>query len=66
MLFKSTSFYVTLLLESFIDIIEFMILLVIILATFAISMAVLDNNQRKILRYNAAQAEPSEEEEDLE
>lgn len=65
-LFKSTSFYVTLLLESFVDVIEFMILLLIILATFTIAMAMIDNNQRNILRYQAAQAEPSGDDEDME
>jgi len=44
MMFERTSFYVTLLLQSFVDIFFFMLLLVIVLFAFAITVFVINTN----------------------
>jgi hypothetical protein len=48
-IFSFTSFYVTLFVESFIDIRYFLLILIIILMTFTISVTVVQNNANKLL-----------------
>jgi hypothetical protein len=47
MLFDSTSFYVTLVIQSGVDIIAFMVILMIILLAFTSGVFVIDKNYRK-------------------
>jgi len=47
MLYEKTSFYVTLLIQSVVDIIAFMVILMIILFAFTSAVFVIDQNYRK-------------------
>jgi len=47
MLFESASFYVTLVIQSGVDIIAFMVILMIILVAFTSGVFVIDQNYRK-------------------
>jgi len=51
MLFDSTSFYVTLVIQSFADIIAFMAILTIILLAFSSGIHVLDQNNKQSHNY---------------
>jgi len=65
MLFESTSFYVTLLIQSGVDIIAFMVILMIILLAFTSGVFVIDQNYKKSYEHQYDRNEMESEYSDL-
>jgi len=47
-LFETVSFYVSILIQSFTDIVPFMVVLLIVLSTFTTAVAVMNNNHKEM------------------